>query len=93
VNPDLAAVRDGTWEGYYDAELVKAKVAVVMEAHVIKSVTVLEHDCSSIGKKAERIVNDIVAQQSLDVDVVSGATGSSQCILKATELALRRGME
>ena len=92
-NPDLSLVLDGTWVGYYDAELVKAKVAVVVADHYIESVTILEHDCSSIGEKAESIVNDIVAQQSLEVDAVSGATGSSRCILKATEIALYAGME
>ncbi|PKL26187.1 MAG: FMN-binding domain-containing protein [Spirochaetae bacterium HGW-Spirochaetae-3] len=92
-NPDLSLVLDGTWVGYYDAELVKAKVAVVVADHYIESVTILEHDCSSIGEKAESIVNDIVARQSLEVDAVSGATGSSRCILKATEIALYAGME
>lgn len=92
-NPDLSMVRDGTWVGYYDATLVKAKVAVVMEAHRIISITILEHDCSSIGKKAEGIVDAVLAQQSLAVDVISGATDSSLCILKATELALCSGME
>lgn len=92
-NPDLSTVRDGTWIGYYDAKLVKAKVEVVALDHYIQSVTILEHDCSSIGEKAEKIVEDIVARQSLDVDVVSGATGSSLCILKATEIALYKGME
>jgi len=92
-NPDLSLVLDGTWEGYYDATLVKARVSVVVSGHYIESVTILEHDCSSIGEKAEVIVYDIVEQQSLDVDVISGATDSSLCILKATELALYKGME
>jgi uncharacterized protein with FMN-binding domain len=92
-NPDLSAVQDGRWEGYYDATLVKARVAVAVADHYIESVEILEHDCSSRGEKAESIVDEIVARQSLDVDVVAGATDSSLCILKATELALYKGME
>jgi len=40
------------------------------------------------GKPAEAIVDSVVAAQSLQVDIVSGATLSSKCILKAIEVAL-----
>ena len=43
---------------------------------------------SPIGKKAENIVSRIINRQSLDVDVVSGATISSIAIIKAVENAL-----
>lgn len=42
-----------------------------------------------IGKPAEAIVEDIVENQSIEVDAVSGATNSSRVIMKACENALR----
>jgi len=41
-----------------------------------------------LGGKAESIVDDVIAKQSLDVDVVTGATYSSSTILKAIEDSL-----
>ncbi len=84
---DLGKAADGTWKGFYDGGLVKVEVAVTVAAHRIERVDILRHDCGK-GKPAERIVGDIVAAQSLEVDTVSGATFSSKCILKAVELAL-----
>jgi len=86
-SPDLSSARDGAWRGYYDGGMVKVEVEVAVSAHRIDSITILKHECG-LGKPAERIVGSIVEAQSLDVDVVSGASFSSRCILKAVELAL-----
>ncbi|WP_313562885.1 FMN-binding protein [Ruminiclostridium cellobioparum] len=40
------------------------------------------------GAKAEAIVDKIISEQSVTVDVISGATNSSKVILKAVENAL-----
>jgi uncharacterized protein with FMN-binding domain len=92
ANPDLARAKDGAWRGFYDGGLVKVEVEVVVAAHRIESVVILRHDCGT-GKPAEAIVADIVESQSLAVDAVSGATHSSRCILKATQLALDKSIE
>ena len=89
---DLQAVNDGTYAGKYETALVKASVEVDVADHKIKAVRIIRHDCG-LGKKAEKITGDIVKAQSLDVDVVSGATQSSQVILKAVENALEKGSE
>jgi uncharacterized protein with FMN-binding domain len=47
----------------------------------------LEHR-NGQGKPAEALTSRIVEQQSVELDVVSGATYSSMVILKAVELAL-----
>jgi len=88
---DLSRVRDGRWTGSYDGGLVKVEVAATVASSRVVSVEILRHDCGK-GKPAESIVDAIVAEQSLDVDTVSGATYSSRCILKATELALIAGL-
>ena len=43
------------------------------------------------GSQAEKIVNEVVNKQSLDVDLVSGATISSKVIIKSVENALSNG--
>ncbi|WP_353955500.1 FMN-binding protein [uncultured Clostridium sp.] len=49
-----------------------------------------EHDCG-LGKKAEKITEEIEKMQSLQVDEISGATLSSKVILKAVETAIENG--
>ena len=87
--PDFPSLPDGTYRGSYDGGLVKATVDVHIATGCIEKVTIVSHKCG-LGKPAEAIVDDVVRRQSLDVDVVSGATRSSKVILKAIEIALTR---
>ena len=86
-SPDLSLVADGNWKGSCSQGPIKVEVEVAVVAHRIESVKILKHRTMK-GKPAEAIVDSVVAAQSLQVDVVSGATGSSKCILKAIEVAL-----
>lgn len=88
VMPDLSAKADGEYTGSYDGGLVKATVSVTLAAGRIASIRILKHDCSPIGKKGEAIIARVVERQTLAVDVVSGATGSSKVLLKAIEAAV-----
>ena len=84
---DLGAIADGTYHGEWDAGLVRAAVNVTMDSGRIELVDIVEHECLR-GGPAEVIVEDVVEQQSLEVDAVSGATASSKAILKSIEVAL-----
>jgi uncharacterized protein with FMN-binding domain len=86
-SPDLKMIADGEYTGEYKCGLVRAKVNVVIKNHSIVSFTILEHDHGR-GGKAEQIAEYVVEAQSLNVDVISGATVSSKVILKAGEMAL-----
>ncbi|MDF2943001.1 MAG: uncharacterized protein K0S01_1859 [Herbinix sp.] len=86
-NLDLATVEDGTYTGSEDGGLVKASVEVNVKDHVITQVTILSHECG-LGKPAEAIVEDIVQNNSLQVDAISGATYSSDVIRMAAYHAL-----
>ncbi len=85
--PDFASLPDGTYRGSCDGGLVQATVDVLMAGGRMEKVTIVRHRCGK-GKPAEAIVNDVVREQSLDVDAISGATRSSMVILKAIETAL-----
>lgn len=86
---DFALLQDGTYEGSHDGGMVKATVKATVAGRAVTSIEILKHDCGT-GKAAERIVEDVVRRQSLDVEAVAGATYSSRVILKATENALEK---
>jgi uncharacterized protein with FMN-binding domain len=89
---DLSRIDDGTYTGSEDGNLVKATVEVTVKDHKITNVTIIKHECGT-GKPAEVIVNDIVEENSLDVDTISGATMSSNVIKVAVYNALITNMK
>ncbi len=84
---DLSNVRDGSYRGSFDAIFVGAEVVVQVKNHTIESIDLVKHK-NERGAKAEAIVDKIISEQSVAVDVISGATNSSKVILKAVENAL-----
>lgn len=91
IGMDARNVKDGTYEGEYDAGYIYAKVDVTVNNGQILDINILEHD-NERGKPAETIVNSIIGQQSTKVDAVSSATNSSLVIEKAVENALKKGL-
>ncbi|WP_099466924.1 FMN-binding protein [Konateibacter massiliensis] len=89
-NVDIDTINDGVYVGSADNGLVRATVSVEVNNGKVLSVTILEHE-QLLGKKAEKITDSIIAQQSLEVDAVTSATYSSDTIRKAIENALRQG--
>jgi len=89
--PDLTLKTDGVYRGKYDLSGAPVNVTldVTVNNHRVTGIKIVEHSCSPIGKKAEKITDRIIAVQNLDVDAVSGATASSKTILKAVENALQ----
>lgn len=86
---NLSNVEDGTYIGESDAVLVKVKVKVTVENNKIKDIELLKHE-NGRGENAEVVVDRVIKHQSLDVDVVSGATSSSKVILDAIQNALKK---
>lgn len=89
-NPDIANIADGIYVGEYSVTPVYVKVEVSVTEHKITNIKIIEHE-NGLGGKAEKIVDDVISRQSLEVDAVSGATVSSKCIIKAIENALQSG--
>jgi uncharacterized protein with FMN-binding domain len=89
--PELSNKADGIYRGEYDLQKTPVKVTleVGMQNAKITSIEIIKHMSSPIGKKAEKITDQIIETQSLQIDAVSGATGSSKAILKAVEDALK----
>jgi len=53
---------------------------------------VIREHVADRGKPTEPIIEDVVINQSLDVDTVTGTINSSTVILKTIENALANGM-
>lgn len=86
-NINLSALADGVFQGECDNGLVFAKVEVEVRGHTITDIRILEHR-NGMGQAAEEITDSVTSNQSVEVDAVSGATFSSQTILKAIENAI-----
>lgn len=82
-------IESGTYIGECNVDFIYAKVAVTMEDGAITQIEILEHK-NERGAPAERIIDDMIQQQSIDVDAITGATNSSKVIKKAVENALTK---
>ena len=87
---DVSAIPDGVYTGTGQGLFGPMKVEVTMAGGVIEEITVLEHsDTPEYAADAFTLINLIKEKQTLDVDAVSGATGSSTGLLEAIEAALK----
>ena len=86
-----AAYKDGTYYGTGTGFGGTLKVKVVISGGKIASVEVVEnHDDSSYLNRAKALIGNIISSQSTNVDVISGATYSSNGIKSAVRDALRQ---
>lgn len=81
-DPDLSKVEDGTYKGKVETMLVKVELEVSVKNHKIISISIIKHD-NGKGKPAEAIIDDIVKDNSTDVELIAGATMSS-LVIRAT---------
>ena len=88
-SPDLSKVADGVYQGNAKVGPVRVTLDVAVQDGVITSIDIIKH-FNGRGKKAEVIVPKIIEAQNLEVDVISGATGSSKAFLLAVENALAK---
>ena len=82
---------DGVYDGSYRHGPNSATVRVTIVEGKVVDIEVIKYFASWKGKKANDIIPQrIVAQQSTDVDAVSGATNSSRVIMNAVQEALEK---
>ncbi|WP_326932198.1 FMN-binding protein [Enterococcus avium] len=83
----ISQVADREYVGEAQIRPVSAKVNVQVENRKITDIEIKDH-MTGLGKNGEKIIDQIINKQSLDVDAISGATQSSVTITKAVENAL-----
>ncbi|QMS86042.1 FMN-binding protein [Candidatus Xianfuyuplasma coldseepsis] len=85
---DITSWEDTVVQGeYYYKDQIGATVEVTITDGTITDIRFIEH-LYGLGGKAEVIIDDIIAQQTLQVDDVAGATTSSHVIKLAILNAL-----
>ena len=87
---DLNTVADGEYIGVCQNKILFAVVNVEIQNHKIIGIEVVEHKASYM-EQAEQIAGAVCSEQSLEVDAISGATLTSDTVLKAIENALVDG--
>lgn len=91
VDIDMSKVKDGIYEGSSDGGMVYVEVKVKVKNHSIESINLVKHD-NGKGKPAEAMLDEMIAQNTDNVDVVSGATISSKTIRNAVNISLQKGL-
>lgn len=84
---DLTQVEDGFYDGSAGNGLVSVDVNVTVADHKLTAIEITRH-FEGQGEGAEVIVDDMIEQNSTDVDSISGATMSSEVIKSAVYDAL-----
>ena len=84
---DLNFIDDGTYYGTYAVFPVKVQLDVVIKKQKINDIRIIKH-VNGKGQAAEDILKHIIEEQTIDVDIIAGATYSSRVIQKAVENAL-----
>lgn len=84
----LHDIADGTYTGKADGNVIQVEVEVIINSHQITDIKILKHK-NNKGENAEKIIYDIIEQQTIDVDSISGATLSSLMIKDAIQNALK----
>jgi len=88
-NIDFTSYEDGIYEGlYYYEDQIGAKVEVHIKDGIIDNIVLVDH-VYGLGQKAESIIDQVILEQSIDVDYISGASTSSKVILLAIDDAMK----
>src|SRR6056297_512343 len=75
-NVDFSQISDGIYSGIYKQFPIDVELAVRVKNGRIQDIDIIKH-VNGKGQDAEKITNDVIAQQSLEVDTVTGATYNS----------------
>ena len=86
---DLSLVEDGEYIGEYNNFRWSNTVKVIVENHEIIDIKIISSGNQSQGKLLDEIIDKVVDNQKVDIDAISGATATTNSVLKAIEDALK----
>ena len=86
---DLTQIEDGVYAGEFSEFLILVKLEVTVKEHEIKEIKIIDQRAGP-GYEATETIDRIIKAQSPHVDAVTGATGSSKCIMIAVQNALKK---
>lgn len=85
---NLEHVKDGTYTGSYDLTRWSNSVEVTVVNHRIEKIEVIEDVMIQLDELTQRLFNNVIMKQTLDVDIETGSTVTSLAYLKSIENAL-----
>jgi|GEM_PF-23373 len=80
---DLSNIPDGTYQGSASDKKHDYTAKIIIKNHRLVDVEMTKYGNTKYEQKAKGIINKVINEQSFEVDAISGATNSSQIILKA----------
>ena len=86
-NVEFTNLKDGEYTGSVSKEPITVQLKVIVKDSKVSDIVIIEHK-NGLGKDGEKVIEEVLSKQSLNVDTISGATTSSKIILKAIENAL-----
>lgn len=89
-NVNTSTLEDGVYNGKYNGGRWSNELAVTVEDHKITDIKVIKDVLFPKPEATQELVNSIIKAQSINVDVVSGATVTSKAYQKAIENALEK---
>ena len=85
---DLSIVEDGDYVGSFDLTRWSNEIKVTVKDHKIIALEVVEDVMFKMDEITTELFDRVIQNQSLDVDIETGATITSHAYLKAIENAL-----
>src|SRR6056297_205122 len=95
-NVDFSNLKDGTYKGIFEGGMYKCRenqIQVTVENGQVTSIQVLQHKENRPKDFTDKLFNRVIQSQSLQVDVVTGATMTSKAYLQGVENALKKAQE
>lgn len=85
---ELISLEDGSYFGSFDITRWSNAVEVKIENHRIVEIVVLDDVMIGLEGLSNRLFDNVIRKQSLDVDIETGTSITSKAYLKAIENAL-----
>jgi uncharacterized protein with FMN-binding domain len=87
---DFSRVPDGLYTGAYTGYRWSNTVQVAVKDGKVTDIRMVKKQRFHLDGPVDQIIGRILAEQTLPVDVISGATATSKAIMKAVEIALTK---
>lgn len=89
-NVNTSTLNDGAYNGKYDNGRFSNELTVTVKEHKITDIKVIKDVQFSKPEMTKELFDRVIEAQSIEVDVISGATVTSNAYLKAIENALKK---
>lgn len=88
-NVDILKLEDGSYNGKYKAGRWTNEVNVIIKNHAITKIELVKDVMIPQPDLKDKVFNEVIENQSLNIHAVSGATVTSKAYLKSIENALK----